>query len=186
MPILITPCASLHGSGPELLDDILTVRSKVRELARYITEHVDPNGRDYYLSGPDAIKTAIREHALVVDAISAVADDLLHLVEGSTDGSTCEFVLNEKVAQLKNIPTVHPMIHINGSGKEALVNASRTAYVKANEVFEAINTLNPNMRDYADRDLWIKARDQQALRLLVLKGVGQFYLLRLLELKKAL
>ena len=82
---MIFPTVHMNGTSKEaLIEGFLDARGAVMGAIRAL-RNAHPNGRDYYLQGPDAIRTAEREHSARIDALDAVANDLMLLAEHCQD-----------------------------------------------------------------------------------------------------
>jgi len=78
---------TVHGNGTTgevLLDQYSAAREAVQKAIDAICD-AGPNGRDYYVQGPDAGLAAQREHAARVAKLKAVRDDLAAIAEGIQD-----------------------------------------------------------------------------------------------------
>jgi len=68
---MMTPTVHLNGTGAsELLDQVTDAGEAAYELIEAL-ENMAPNGRDYYVQGPSALKKAMAEHQ---DRIKRVVD----------------------------------------------------------------------------------------------------------------
>lgn len=77
---MMKPTIHLNGtSKKELLDQSLLVVEKIRDAMEALAK-ATPNGRDYYVQGPNAIKTALEEHNARATKLQEVLDDMNELV----------------------------------------------------------------------------------------------------------
>lgn len=78
---MMIPTVHLNGtSRRELIKLQLDAISKLRE-AIDVLGLAAPNGRDFYVQGPDATNRATAEHALRVARVQSVMDELQDIAE---------------------------------------------------------------------------------------------------------
>lgn len=76
------------------------------------------------------------------------------------------------MAKKPKVEVVAPIIHMNGSSKDRLIEALSNAYDKFSEAYDALRQCAPNGRDYYLEDgRFDKARDQHIRRLGAVAGV---------------
>ena len=82
---LIVPTVHLNGtSRGELLQQLEVAYGKVQD-ARDALVEAAPNGRDYYVQGPDALQRANDEHLGRVQRLNDVLSDLQTLLQAVFD-----------------------------------------------------------------------------------------------------
>jgi hypothetical protein len=68
-----------------------------------------------------------------------------------------------------------PHVHLNGTGRQTLIDDRDAAWWKVNEAFEALKACAPNMRDFYPlengTEIWQAAEDQHRRRLAVLSDL---------------
>ena len=75
------PTIHMNGTSRGALSDALReAASKLRD-ARAAIQETSPNGRDYYLQGPNAIRAATIEHVERLRKLDAVYDEIYALYE---------------------------------------------------------------------------------------------------------
>lgn len=78
---MISPIVHTNGTSPEeLLSQLSTAISALDE-ALHALGHAAPNGRDYYVLGPGAIKQAVSEHRDRIDRVYSVKAELYSIYE---------------------------------------------------------------------------------------------------------
>ncbi len=78
---MIIPTIHLNGtSGEALLDQITTAGQAAQGLLRALSA-ASPNGRDYYLQGPNVLRQAEAEHRSRVGRVQSVFTELGELAE---------------------------------------------------------------------------------------------------------
>lgn len=78
---MIVPTVHLNGTSKDEL--LRQVRDAVKALKPAIDALIEagPNGRDYYLAGPDALREAQNEHHLRLSRLRSVREELEGLYE---------------------------------------------------------------------------------------------------------
>ena len=80
--ILEIPTVHLNGtSGEDLLEQITEAGSAAFALLKAL-ERAAPNGRDYYVQGPDSLKRAEAEHRNRASKVKEVLSELERIAEG--------------------------------------------------------------------------------------------------------
>ena len=75
------PTIHLNGSGAESLrDGYIAAGEALNDALRKLKE-TDPNGRDYYPQGDDAIRQASNEHCLRLNKLTHVIEEIQALAE---------------------------------------------------------------------------------------------------------
>jgi hypothetical protein len=78
---MIYPTVHLNGtSRNQLVEQYTSAYIALGDAVRVMCDN-GPNGRDYYLQGPDAITTALAEHSARVDKIREVMAELMAIAE---------------------------------------------------------------------------------------------------------
>ena len=78
---MMTPTIHLNGtSRDELMRQLIDAREALRTAIYQLCEAY-PNGRDYYVQGPDALPQAMKEHESRVARLQSVHDELGDLAE---------------------------------------------------------------------------------------------------------
>jgi hypothetical protein len=83
---LIVPAVHLNGTGKNDLLDALEKAYRACNDAYDALRQTAPNGRDYYVYGPDAYSRARDEHLQRMRAIDTVVKELEGLAIGIQDG----------------------------------------------------------------------------------------------------
>jgi hypothetical protein len=181
---LVRPVRNLHGSSS---DELMAAFMKAREAVLGVLRAIDnahPNGRDYYPLGDMAFADAVAERLTLSSGLLAVSDELHALADPETTG-----IIQSRVSNLlAGIPTNTvrpPALHTNGTPALELIDAAKTVFGQANAAIEAIRAVAPNMRDYADSECWVSARDQHSARVETLRRVGGFFLHLALGIRNA-
>jgi hypothetical protein len=76
------PTIHLNGSYPgNLLEDLQTIQSAVRNAVEAVMEHGSPNARDYYPQGPSAHAAAVAEHQGRIERLESVRKEFEELAD---------------------------------------------------------------------------------------------------------
>lgn len=85
VPNASIPTVHLNGSSPDsLLDAYREVLDVCLKLAKALAE-AQPNGRDFYPQGPNAISVAMAEHRTRVERVKLTMDEITALYDGVMD-----------------------------------------------------------------------------------------------------
>jgi hypothetical protein len=84
---MIFPTVHLNGTSKEALIDDLTRAYTALTSALTALALAEPNGRDYYPQGPDALKTAQAEHKFRLQRVEDVRKEILEIAEHIDGGS---------------------------------------------------------------------------------------------------
>jgi hypothetical protein len=83
---MMVPTVHLNGtSRQELVKLQLDAISKLRQ-AIEVLGLAAPNGRDFYVQGPDAMRYAVAEHAQRTARVQSVIDELYEIAEAVQEG----------------------------------------------------------------------------------------------------
>lgn len=88
---MIHPTIHLNGTGADGLRELYCNASDALNDAYMALRKANPNGRDYYVQSPDALKRAIREHdrrMARVDEVKAEIDALAMGLDDCPQGGT--------------------------------------------------------------------------------------------------
>jgi hypothetical protein len=78
---MILPTIHMNGTAAsDLLEGYIDCGHSLRHAIKNF-ENASPNGRDYYVQGPDALWTAQREHAARIAKLAEVLQDINTLAE---------------------------------------------------------------------------------------------------------
>ena len=78
---LAIPTIHLNGTSRETLVNDLCDALEALSKAITAVAKTCPNGRDYYVQGPDAIQEALRQHANRLHNLTAVKNELNEIAE---------------------------------------------------------------------------------------------------------
>lgn len=82
---MMIPTIHLNGTSREELERQLQDAVTALHAAMTALQAAGPNGRDYYLQGPDAISWAIAEHSTRIQKVKEVYDELMEMYEKITE-----------------------------------------------------------------------------------------------------
>ena len=82
---MIAPTVHLGGTSRQDLLDQFMEAGHALSLALSKMQDACPNGRDYYLQGPDALPLAMQDHASRVARVQSVMDEYGALCEAVCD-----------------------------------------------------------------------------------------------------
>lgn len=79
MSDITLPTLHLNGSSREsLLQEYITAMDALRRAVEAL-QKTSPNGRDYYIQGPDALPKAVKEHSLRLHRLADTIHELITL-----------------------------------------------------------------------------------------------------------